>query len=316
MVDDASPDHCPLILDSVARSDDRVRVLHRVENGRAGLARSDGLDLVEAGYVLFADADDVLEPDMCETLVKLADEHDADIVASGWSIRDEDGELVGRGYFPDRNYDLSEARERARALRSLNYALWNKLFRYDLIAPLRFRQFEANIGEDTLFNVEAFCRCRRLLTTSYSGYHYIIHGGSATGRRSRGMPYLRTIAESSECIRKVMAAEDGSRVGLNFADRLALKRYSTGVGWIAENPDKEERAQMLDYWRSYLRERLLPSLGSSSMIGASLNLLANLESPHLVYKCSEILLWVTSPLSHFDRIQGRLTLLANSKKSQ
>ena len=58
------------------------------------------------------------------------------------------------------------------------------------------------------------------------------------------MPYLRTIAESSECIRCVVEAEDGSIVGLAFADLLTLKRYSTGLGWIAANPDEEERVRM------------------------------------------------------------------------
>jgi glycosyltransferase involved in cell wall biosynthesis len=314
MVDDASPDHCPQILDSLAQTDDRINVLHRAENGRAGMARNDGLKLAEKGYVLFADADDLLQQDMCEKLLDLALEHDADIVACGWSIRDEDGNLVGRGYVPERHYELINSRDRARALRNLNYQLWNKLFRYEVIAPLRFRQFEANIGEDTLFNVEAFCRCRRLRTTSYCGYDYIAHAESATGRRSRGMPYLRTIAKSNECIRNVMEAEDGSDEGLGFADRLALKRYSTGLCWISANPDEEERARMFHYWRRHLREKLLPGLKSYSLMGFFFKWLAKLQSPTLNCNMSRAVLWLSSPLSHLDRWRSRVALSRNRSK--
>ena len=37
-VDDASPDDCPRILDVAAADDNRVTVLHRSSNGRAGMA--------------------------------------------------------------------------------------------------------------------------------------------------------------------------------------------------------------------------------------------------------------------------------------
>ena len=198
-----------------------MTVLHRSTNGRAGVARSNGMNLVKGSYVLFADADDIMQPDMCETLYGLALKHDADIVACSWSISDQKGHLIGRGYLPDRQYDLASARQRAKAYRLMNYSLWNKIFRHEVIVPLRFEQFEANIGEDTLFNVAALCRSRTMVTTAYVGYDYIVHTASATGRSSRGMPYLRTLALSGDRIRQTVAAADKSAVGENFSDRIA-----------------------------------------------------------------------------------------------
>jgi len=259
-VDDASPDECPKILDAVAAQDDRMTVLHRGTNGRAGMARNDGMALVKGEYVLFADADDVMRPDMCETLLGLALKHDANIVACSWSISDQDGHSIGRHCFPDRQYDLAVARQRAAAYRSMNYALWNKIFRHEVIAPLRFEQFETNIGEDTLFNVAALCQSRTMVTTAYCGYDYTVHTASVTGRSSRGMPYLRTLALSGDRIRQTLAVADGSVVARKYADRVALKRFTTGCGWIADHPDPKEKASMWAYWRRHLHERLLPSL--------------------------------------------------------
>lgn len=312
-VDDASPDDCPRILDAVAADDDRVTVLHRGTNGRAGMARNDGMRLVKGSYVLFADADDIMEPDMSETLLKLALKHDADIVACSWSISDQEGHLVGRGCLPDRQYDLTSPRQRAKAYRSLNYALWNKIFRHEVIAPLRFEQFEANIGEDTLFNVAALCRSRTMVTTAYCGYDYTVHSASATGRSSRGMPYLSTLALSGDRIKQTIAAADKSVGGVKYADRMALKRFAIGCGWIADHPDPKKRAVMWAYWRRYLHERLLPTLESCRLLAAWYKLVTDTGHAPTVYRLTWLASRIADPLSLIDRLEARIASKRRSR---
>jgi glycosyltransferase involved in cell wall biosynthesis len=305
-VDDASPDECPKILDEIAAKDERMTVMHRTTNGRAGVARSNGVRLSKGKYVLFADADDILQPDICERLLDLALKHDADIVACSWSIRDQEGSLIGRGYLPNRRCELAFARQRAEAYRLMNYALWNKIFRHEVITAIRFEQFEANIGEDTLYNVAALCRSRKLVTTSYCGYNYTIHTSSATGRLSRGMPYLRTLAISGDRIRQTLSEYDWSAEGRRFADRLALKRFSTGCGWVADHPDPKERVVLWAYWRRYLQEHLLPALESCSFLALLYRLLAATGNARTVYRLTRIASMITDPLSLIDKFEARI----------
>jgi glycosyltransferase involved in cell wall biosynthesis len=314
-VDDASPDDCPEILDAVAADDDRVSVLHRTTNGRAGMARGDGMDLVKGDYVLFADADDFMQPDMCETLYGLALKYDADIVACAWAIRDQDGNLVGRGYLPDRRYNLTSTCQRAQGYRLLNYALWNKIFRHEAIAPLCFEKFEANIGEDTLFNIAALCRSRTMVTTAYSGYDYFVHVASATGRSSKGMPYLRTLAISGDRIKQTLSAADASAVGRKYADRVTLKRFSTGCGWIADHPDPTERCVMWAYWRRHLHESLLPTIESYSLLAAWYRLVTALGDASIVYRLTQIALRLTDPLALIDKLEARHAFKRRSRTS-
>lgn len=258
-VNDASPDDCPRILDAAAAEDDRMTVIHRTVNGRAGMARNDGLDAARGDFILFADADDFMRPDMCKTLATLARTHDADIVACSWAEVAEGGKVIRTHRLADRLFDLEVKRDRTHCSRTLTYALWNKLFRREAIHGLRFEQFEVNIGEDTLFNVAALCGCRRMITTTHVGYEYTIASESASHRKAKGLPYLETIARSQERIRKELERAYGTE-GRMHADWLALKRYTTGSEWIAGNPDIAERKKLRKHWHGYLVNELLPGM--------------------------------------------------------
>jgi glycosyltransferase involved in cell wall biosynthesis len=306
-VDDASPDDCPEILDTIAAKDNRMIVIHRKKNGRAGMARGDGLAMAKGKYILFADADDIMQPDMCETLYNLALKASADIVACSWSITDHEGNLIGNGRLPDRQYDMKSSRQRAKAYRCMNYALWNKIFRHEVIASLRFEQFEANIGEDTLFNVAALCRSRRMVTTSFCGYDYIVHTTSATGRSVKGMPYLQTLELSDARIRQTIAESDRSKVGKKFSDWLSLKRFITGCGWIAEQQDPKVRTDLWSYWRHHLTERILPSIESSLLLAAWFRLVTYFaDDASNAYRLTMIASKVADPFSFVDKLQARI----------
>ena len=79
LVDDGSPDRSPEMCDAWAARDPRVRVLHR-KNGGAASARNAGLDAATGDFIFFADADDLLEPDAIEYLVKAGQQYGTDLV--------------------------------------------------------------------------------------------------------------------------------------------------------------------------------------------------------------------------------------------
>ena len=77
-VNDGSQDGSQKILDTVAASDDRLKAYHR-ENAGVSAARNFGLSEAKGRYILFWDADDVLEKDACEKLFIAAEKTGADI---------------------------------------------------------------------------------------------------------------------------------------------------------------------------------------------------------------------------------------------
>ncbi len=83
LVDDGSPDGCPVLCDEYAKKDPRIRVIHRANGGLAA-ARKTGLDAVASEYVAFVDSDDWVLPNWLETIKGHIDAHNRpDIVLFG-----------------------------------------------------------------------------------------------------------------------------------------------------------------------------------------------------------------------------------------
>ena len=83
VVDDGSPDRAGEIADQYAEKDTRVTVLHQPNRG-VSAARNAGLAAARGDYITFVDSDDALQPQMYETLIKLALQYRAPITHCGY----------------------------------------------------------------------------------------------------------------------------------------------------------------------------------------------------------------------------------------
>lgn len=79
LVDDGSPDKCPLLCDNYAQQDDRIAVLHK-KNGGLSSARNYALDYANGKYIIFVDSDDKLAQNSLEALYNEITATNADIV--------------------------------------------------------------------------------------------------------------------------------------------------------------------------------------------------------------------------------------------
>lgn len=75
MVDDGSPDNCPVMCDRYAAADSRIKVIHK-KNAGLGMARNSGLEIATGEYVAFLDSDDYVDIHTYEILYKTAIENE------------------------------------------------------------------------------------------------------------------------------------------------------------------------------------------------------------------------------------------------
>lgn len=83
LIDDGSPDNCPTICDEYAKSDSRIKVIHKT-NGGLSSARNAGLSITTGNYIMFVDSDDFLHIDTLADCMKIATEENAEIVQFGF----------------------------------------------------------------------------------------------------------------------------------------------------------------------------------------------------------------------------------------
>ena len=63
LVDDGSPDCCPVICDEYAEKDKRIKVIHQ-KNAGVSAARNEGLKNAQGAFIGFVDPDDWVAPEI------------------------------------------------------------------------------------------------------------------------------------------------------------------------------------------------------------------------------------------------------------
>lgn len=79
LVDDGSPDNCPLMCANYQKSNDKIKVIHQSNSGVAA-ARNTGIEHAEGEYITFVDSDDYLDTNMYSEMMSIAEKYNCDVV--------------------------------------------------------------------------------------------------------------------------------------------------------------------------------------------------------------------------------------------
>lgn len=174
LVDDESPDACPALCDAWAARDSRVRALH-VPHGGLSCARNAGIEAARGELLSFVDSDDRLAPDMLETLYARLRETGADLALCNYARVREDGSLVKAPYhFREGVFapkDFWKEYFSSRNDRGYYMVSWNKLYKRELFAQLRFSP--GRIHEDLYLLYDLVAACGTIATSDKVGYYYL-----------------------------------------------------------------------------------------------------------------------------------------------
>ena len=182
-IDDGSTDSSGAILDRLATTDSRIKVIHK-ENGGVTSARMAGIRNATGEWIGFVDGDDKIESDMYERLLRNSAEYHADISHCGYQMCFDDGRIH---YF--HNTGLLVQQDKITALKELlsgsriEPGLCNKLFHKTLFHSLLHGEampLDIKINEDLLMNYRLFSETERTVFEDWCPYHYIVRSTSAS----------------------------------------------------------------------------------------------------------------------------------------
>ncbi len=178
LVDDGSTDQSAAICDNYAKIDGRVQVIHQ-KNAGVSAARNAGLTLARGEYIAFADADDFMGADQCETLVHLMQRANAQMAICGFCYEYSNG--VAEAKCKESVEKVMTAHEAIGQMLMADLFeghLWDKLFCRSLLTDLSFDPTIC-IHEDMLMVYRYLKRCQTVVYSSEPKYHYYIHKESA-----------------------------------------------------------------------------------------------------------------------------------------
>jgi len=183
LVDDGSTDNSGLICDEYTQKDNRFVVVHKQNEG-VYIARNKAFDIATGDYLMFVDSDDWVEPDFCETALRLALENNVQMVAFMFNnvFEDRDHSITEKRPAVFRKPGFMEASEAVRHLilrdSPLASYLCNKLFKRSLFDGFRFP--EGRVLQDQAITYLMMLRAGRIYVSNAVLYNYLQHTGSIT----------------------------------------------------------------------------------------------------------------------------------------
>ncbi len=184
-VNDGSKDQSPAIMERYAQADPRVKVIHQ-PNGGAAAARNAGMAQAAGEYLLFIDADDWVEPTLCEAALEAITRARADVACWGY-VREkaassvpvrlyEDGMLEGEACraLYQQMFGLTDSQLRHPERMDQHINIWNKLYRASLLREngITFQSIRDIGAEDLFFNIQLFFHVRKAATLAAMLTHY------------------------------------------------------------------------------------------------------------------------------------------------
>ena len=169
LVNDGSTDATPGICDEYAQKDSRIRVFHERHQGVAH-ARQKGIENAKGEYTIHIDADDIVDPDMLNDMLKTAEETNADLLICDYKEKNNKGTYLRE----QKPTDLTpKAIVNDLVCGHLYGALWNKLIKTSCYIEnnIKFRK-DLHMREDMFFLLDVLTHIETISYLPKAYYTY------------------------------------------------------------------------------------------------------------------------------------------------
>ncbi len=181
LVNDGSTDGTGGLCDRLAKTDSRIKVVHK-ENGGLSDARNAGIDVAKGEFYSFIDGDDYIEPDTYEAMIAEMKDASVSIVVGGVEHVDGPNDTIIRVCPKRMRFSKEEAFKNLFGMeRYITESSCNKLFRASLFENIRYKKGIINEDMELLPRVLDLSDSVVLLNKVI--YHYIKRPNSLTTSR-------------------------------------------------------------------------------------------------------------------------------------
>lgn len=200
LVEDGSTDDSKKIAEAfVQQHSDKFRMICQ-ENSGQSVARNNAIKLAVGEYICFADSDDYIEPNFMSTMYKQAQEKDADMVFCAFRSVDEEGRVLKYIYEYGITPNTVCTRDENRELFLIQNAVWNKLYRREIVINNHLEFVKGVWAEDLRFNKKYLLMAEKCVYCEEVLYNYLQRGGSTLSamKPERNLQILEAFEDINE----------------------------------------------------------------------------------------------------------------------
>ena len=193
-VNDGSTDGSVQILNDFSKKYPNIRVINQ-ENRGIAIARQTGLKNTGGGYIAYLDDDDFVNPDMYETMLRAAEENNADYVYCNYSFYPQSVSTKAKWfkkYEGKVDWNLIER----------NTQPWNKLIRRDLAERIHMEDL-LPLYSDSVY-VDLLIHAQKIICIDKVLYNYRVGHASVSGSYKGKLDYYLEVAERAKSQQKFL----------------------------------------------------------------------------------------------------------------
>ncbi|MEG2776782.1 MAG: glycosyltransferase family 2 protein [Cellulosilyticaceae bacterium] len=288
MIDDGSTDNSVEIGQRYTIADKRFKLIQQINSGPS-TARNKGIEYSRGEYIVFLDADDYIEQNMLEVLLRKAQHTKADIVTCGYKEIGTHKRTLWVNDFKE-CLNIKSLEDYIKIiLLTTGGVIWGKIFRANIIKDNGIR-FDARFKmcEDQLFNIKSFCYAQKII--SINEYLYCYRRDNINSLSNNG--YINNLQNQlaiQQEIEQVLEQYLGYRETTNQCLARRLYQYIISVLYESyKNNDKEIRYIIKE---DYIKEKLksfIP-IGIREKVTLKVLLTNNIFLIKTMFRCQKII---------------------------
>lgn len=262
LVNDGSKDDSLKICNKFKAQDSRIIIIDKKNEG-VSAARNAGIKIATGEFITFCDADDIMNIDQIEFLLKGLIENNSDLAMCGYKLFDTEYKMNEK--FLNDNFKEVYGDELINLIINDEiYAgyVWNKIFRLDLIKKYKIEFLkEIYMLEDEIFVLEYIKNCNKATIISHKLYGYRNNPNGAINQNLNEKTI--TFFMGREKIYSIIREITNNEKMISEVWNEAIKTYAIFFKKVFFSNVNNKKAWKLKIIKSYLNNRKLNVINKS-----------------------------------------------------
>ena len=226
-INDGSPDNCLSILKEYKEKyPDKIVIIDKKNEG-VWKGRFDGIAKATGEYIGFTDSDDYIALDYAEKLYNAAKKDEADISVCGFYRVDVETEHIFSTEMTGYEGKVINMDKNPEDTLSINGALWNKLYKAEILKNMNNLKNPPRILDDMMFFLLVLLNTNKITFINDSLYYYMVRSDSimATIKKEQ----LESTEKAMLDVKKIYESEETGKRLLPVLDAMAFLHFGISL---------------------------------------------------------------------------------------